>query len=86
MPELWPECELYTEAFRDLALTRPLGMGAIGHIPVTEVLAWGHMTGVDDLETLWRHVHALDAVYVRHFMDEQARDAAHAKRQRQDGH
>jgi hypothetical protein len=82
MPELWADCELYMEAFRDLALARPLGMGAIGFIPVSEVIAWGMVAGVKDLETLWRHVHALDVVYVADFTEQQAKNADRAAKQR----
>lgn len=85
-PDLWPDCELYMQAFRELALSRPLGMGAIGYIAVSEVVAWGRMAGVEDLETLWRHVHALDAVYVQDFTDAQARDADRNQKQRPGSH
>lgn len=71
------------EAFRDLALVRQLGMGSIGYIPVTEVIAWGELAAVADLGTLWRHVHALDVFYVQEISEQQANDATRTQKQRQ---
>ena len=81
MPEVWPECELPMLAFKELSASRPLGMGGVGYIPAAEVAAWGGMYGVDDLPTLWRHVHALDLVYVADYSEKAKRD--HDQRQQQ---
>lgn len=78
-PELWPECALYMQAFRELSASRPLGFGTLGYIPAQEVESWGRIYGIEDVETLWRHVHAMDMAYVQDWKDKQERRRAEKK-------
>ena len=73
-PELWPECAIYMQAFRELSVSRPIGFGAIGYIPAAEVDAWARIYAIEDTETLWRHVHAVDMAYVKEWRDRQERE------------
>lgn len=83
MPQLWPECAWYLEAFYQLSGSRQLGMGTIGYIPIVEIAAWAAIHGVDDTATLVRYVRALDVVYINEWVERQKRDADRAKNQRQ---
>lgn len=85
MPELWPEIAWYLEAFNELTVYRPVGMGSIGYIPATEIVAWAAASGVEDVPTLIRHIRALDAVYVAEWVERQKRDADRTKEQREAG-
>lgn len=40
------ECAALWAAFGELSGSRPLGMGAVGHIPMSEVEAWQRLHGV----------------------------------------
>ena len=75
MPELWPECAPYLEAFFALSPARPFSMGAIGYIPIGEMVAYATLAGIEDVETLFRHVRALDGVFVAHWHAERERNA-----------
>lgn len=74
MPELWPECEAYLQSFFDLSPTRPVSMGAIGFIPLAEVVAYAAIAEIEDVMTLFRHVRALDQVFVAVWREERERD------------
>jgi hypothetical protein len=75
MPELWPECAWYLEAFKELTWSRPLGMSSLGYIPVGEIVAWAAANAVEDVPTLIRHVRALDALYVADWTERQKRES-----------
>jgi hypothetical protein len=51
--------------------------GGMGFIGAQEVLAWGRLHEVADLQTLWRHVHAIDLAYVADWNEKQSREAGH---------
>lgn len=54
-------------AFQLLTASRPLGMGGVGPIPLTEIEAYCRMYQVDDLderEQLVTMIRALDSVYL----------------------
>ena len=82
MPELWVECGLAMQCFRELSASRSSGMGTLGYIPAAEVAAWGAMYAVEDVATLWRHVHALDLVYVADHNEQARRDNDKRSQQR----
>jgi len=84
MPEVWPEVAWVLEAFGALSVSRPITMGGIGFIPITEIVAWADINGVEDAATLVRHIRALDAVYVADWAERQKRDASRRKNERGD--
>jgi hypothetical protein len=74
MPELWPECEAYLRAFFDLSPGRPVSMGGIGFIPLSEIVSYAVIFGVEDVETLCRHVRAMDQVFITEWREERERN------------
>jgi len=86
MPEAWPEVAWVLEAFGELSASRPMGMGAIGFIPIVEVATWAAINGVEDAATLARHIRALDAVYVADWAERQKSDADRRKNERREDH
>lgn len=58
------------------SLSRPMVPGAVGPIPMTEIVAWLDLHGVDDRDEridFAEAVHAMDVVFISH-MNRKARD------------
>src|SRR6188508_1017219 len=58
----------YFHAFNTLSASRPMGMGAVGAIPVSEMHAYFllfDITDLDERSTYIKMIQALDAVYLR---------------------
>jgi hypothetical protein len=64
------------QAFRELSSSRQNGFGSLGYIAAQEVETWARIYGVEDVETLWRHVRAMDLAYVRDWQEKQEREHA----------
>ena len=77
----------FVEAWARLKNSRPMGQGAIGHIPLSEMASYLSMMRIDGLDEKdrWvRMISALDSVYVEHINKkleaERKRSMARAKR------
>jgi hypothetical protein len=67
-PRLRPWVVDYYRAFNVLSASRPLGMGAVGSIPVSEIAAYLNLFEVHDYEEREAYVtmiQALDSVYLK---------------------
>lgn len=65
----------YYKAFQVLSASRPIGMGAVGAIPLSEIAAYLALFGVYDYEERDAYVtmiQALDSVYLQHVNKSQA--------------
>jgi hypothetical protein len=65
-PDLLPGLDFYLRAFYELSTCRPIGYGAVGSIPWTAIVQYGHLKGMDGeaLEDLVFLVRELDAEYL----------------------
>lgn len=86
-PRLKPWVADYYKAFQILSSSRPIGMGAVGAIPVSEMAAYLGLFGVRDREereTFIKMMQALDSVYLKHMSKraEAAPEKAKASRKR----
>jgi hypothetical protein len=67
-PKLVPWAVEYYRAFHTLSSSRPMGMGGVGPIPISEVLAYFEVFEVrdpDERETYVTMIQALDSVYLQ---------------------
>lgn len=72
----------YYKAFQVLSSSRPIGMGVVGAIPVSEMLAYLDVIEVRDREereTFITMVQALDSVYLPHVNKSAEAEADKAK-------
>jgi len=68
-PRLKPWVADYYKAFQILSSSRPIGMGAVGAIPISEMAAYLGLFGVRDHEErehFIKMMQALDSVYLTH--------------------
>ena len=64
-PDLDEDNAEYLIAFHQLSPSRPVGFG-MGAIPVSEIHAYCDLFDVDEVETFFYLIRALDAVYLGH--------------------
>lgn len=57
--------EYYTEAFKELNSTRPIGMG-VGPIPFTAILEYFKVYPCDDFEEFNYIIRSMDEAFLRH--------------------
>ena len=68
-PRLRPWVAEYHRAFHTLSASRPVGLGGVGPIPLTELAAYLNLFGVhdyDEREAFIKMIQALDSVYLKH--------------------
>lgn len=65
-PDLLPGLDWYLRAFYELSTCRPIGYGAVGSIPWTAIVQYGHLHGLggEALEDLVFLVRELDSEYL----------------------
>lgn len=68
-PRLKPWAAEYYRAFQVLSASRPIGMGGVGAIPVSEMMAYFGLAEVldpDERDTYVKMIQALDSTYLKH--------------------
>lgn len=68
-PRLTPWVADYYKAFQLLSFSRPVGMGGVGAIPISEMVAYFGLAGIhdpDERETFVTMMQALDSTYLTH--------------------
>jgi len=68
-PRLKPWVADYYKAFQMLSSSRPIGMGAVGAIPISEMAAYLDLFGIldhEERELFITMMQALDSVYLKH--------------------
>jgi len=77
-PRLKPWGADYYRAFQTLSTSRPTGMGGVGAIPLSEMMAYFALSEIrdpDERETYVKMIQALDSTYLTH-MNKKSEDAA----------
>lgn len=77
-PELPDHLQLYWQAFQVLTLSRPTNGFSVGAIPLSEILAYAELLGIQGLEAredLVRFIRAMDVAYLRHVLSKPKADA-----------
>ena len=64
-PDLWADNAEYLIAFLRLSPSRQVGF-SVGAIPVSEIRAYCDLFGVDDVETFFQLIRALDSAWLDH--------------------
>lgn len=65
-PEIDQTVAWFLKAFHRLSASRPLGFGAVGAIPVSEMVAyWDNAGWIGPLEEFIAIIQALDAEYIK---------------------
>ena len=68
-PRLTPWVVEYYSAFQTLSASRPVGMGGVGSIPISEMMAYFELVEIRDPDERLTYVtmtQALDSVYLKH--------------------